>query len=231
MAFKKKSRKPLVYLAIILVAILVIAVASIVYVTNQSSPSAPKSVVPGLHVGDTFFYKITGYCNANPDSVNPDFGLYNNTAYYEVTITGVTGSVVYLNSDWKLTNGTLIQNSAWINLENGNYSGSFWYIYPPNLNANNLLYPEEQNTALIVNATSTQTFADSTRPSNYWSGDDVLYNSNDPTGSTQEYDFIQVGFDTQTGIMISLINIQEYNNPPLDLQINWQLTNSSLWVI
>ena len=229
MAFKKKNNNK-IYAAIILVAIIAIAAAAIVYATNQPAPS-PKSIMPGVHAGDTFFYNITGYDDANPDSVDPNFGIYNDTTYYEVAITGVTGSVVYLTTDWKLTNGTLIQNSDWINLENGNVSGDFWAIYPPNLTLNNLLYPQEENTALIVNSTTTQTFADSTRPSNFWSGDDVLYNTNDPTGSTQEYNYIQVNFDAQTGIMTSLTNIQEYNNPPLDLQITWQLTNSSLWVV
>ena len=154
MAFKKKNNNK-IYAAIILVAIIAIAAAAIVYATNQPAPSS-KSIMPGVHAGDTFFYNITGYDDANPDSVNPNFGIYNDTTYYEVAITSVSGSVVYLISDWKLTNGTLIQNLDWINLENGNVSGDFWAIYPPNLTSNNLLYPQEENTALIVNSTTTR---------------------------------------------------------------------------
>jgi len=177
----KKPTHKKAYIAIFLVVILGVASAAIVYATQRAN------IKVGVKVGDTFTYKLTGDSDLfSSDAVTPAYlSEYNETNYYEVIITGVNGSVVSFDTIWQFTNGTAIQNSEWINLATGNYSGDFWAIYPPNLTLNNLLYPQEENTALIVNSTTTQTFAGSTRPSNFWSGDDVLYNSNDPTGSTQ----------------------------------------------
>ena len=109
-------------------------------------------------------------------------------------------------------------------------SGNFWAIYLPNLNKNNPLNPKADN-GLIVNSTSTETFADSTRTTNTWSTDNVLYDSNDPTGSSQEDNFISVDFDRQTGILIDLINLEQFNNPQYDILTTWTLTNSTVWTV
>ena len=93
--------------------------------------------------------------------VHPISSNDNNTDYYQVIITGISGPVVEFNTVWKFTNGTAILNSEWVNLETGNNSGDFWAIYPSNLNINNLLHPKETNTALTVNNTYTQTYANS----------------------------------------------------------------------
>jgi hypothetical protein len=230
MAIKKKSRCPKVLIAISLVVILAIASAALVYVSIQSA-SASKQVVPGVHVGDTFTYALTGDSILyDTEAVTPaSLYYYNETSYYEVIITAVNGFTVSFNTIWAFTNGTSIQNSDWINLETGNYSGDFWAIYPPNLNVNDRLYPKEANTALIVNSTGSQPFAAGNRTANYWSIEKEFTNPSDPTGSSTMVSAIDVYFDKQTGMLEYLDDAQDYNNPQYNIIITWQLTNSTVW--
>jgi len=216
------------FMGIILVAIIAIASTAIVYIVTQT-PS--KQTIQGVHVGDVFTYKLTGDSALfSSDAVTPAYlSEYNETNYYEVIITGVNGSVVSFNTIWQFTNGTAIQNSDWINLETGDYSGDFWAIYPSNLNVNNQLYPKEDNTALIVNSTGSQPFSTGNRTTNYWSIQNEYGNINDPTGSTTQIKFIEVYFDKQTGMLDDLNSVQKYNNPEYNILITWQLTNSTVW--
>jgi hypothetical protein len=226
MPMKAMSKK--VYIAIfLLVVILSIAVvAAIVYTTQTSS----SPVVSGVNVGDTFTYKLTGASVlGSADAVTPGYlSEYNNTDYYKVTITGINGSVISFDTVWQFTNGTAVQNSEWVNLSTGADNGDFWAIYASNLNKNDLLRPKGFDT-LIVNSTDTQTYTSSTRQRNFWSIENVFTDINDPTGNTQRYDFMGVYFDKQTGMLIDLTNVQEYNNPQYNIIITWQLTNSTVW--
>jgi hypothetical protein len=220
----KKAMSKKVYIAIFLLVILCIATAAIVYITQAS-----KSV--GVNVGDTFTYKLMGYSVLfNSTAVTPAYlSEYNNTDYYQVNITGIKGSVVSFDTVWKFTNGTAIQNSEWVNLAAGNDSGDFWAIYPSNLNANNMLYPKEANTGLIVNSTGPQTYSTGTRQTNYWSIENVFTDINDPTGNTVQDVLTSLYFDKQTGMLVDLTNIQYYNNPYYNIITTWTLTNSTVW--
>jgi hypothetical protein len=223
----KKAISKKVYVAIFLLVLLVgIAVAAIVYITQTSS----SSVVPGVKVGDAFTYKLTGISVlGSADAVTPSYlSDYNNTDYYKVTITGINGSVVSFNTVWQFTNGTAVQNSEWVDLSTGADNGDFWAIYASNLNVNNLLRPKGFDT-LIVNSTDTQTYTSSTRTRNFWSIDNIFVDINDPTGNTMREDYMYVYFDKQTGMLTTLTNVQQYNNPGLELIITWQLTNSTVW--
>ena len=235
---KEKVMSTKLIAAIILLAVLCIATAAIVYTTETSSTKSSKLIVPGVHVGDTFFYNITGESvlftsGANPDSEYPGFSDLNDTKYYEVAITGINGSIVSFSTDWVFKNGTDIQQSQTIDISNGNLGdqNGFWGIYAPNLNVNNLLCPKGGDENLIVNSTDTQTYANSTRQRNYWSIENVFTNMNDPTGSTDQDNFVGVYFDKQTGMLTTMTNVQEYNNPQMNLIITWQLTNSSVWAV
>jgi hypothetical protein len=225
---KKPSHKKM-YIAIFLVVILCAATAAIVYATQISKSGANVKV--GVNVGDTFTYKLTGDSILfSSDASTPAYlSEYNETNYYQVIITGVNSSVVSLDTIWQFTNGTAINNSGWINLETGNYSGDFWAIYPSNLKVTNLLYPKEENTALIVNSTGSQSFSSGNRTTNYWHLESEFSDINDPTGSTKQVSLIEVYFDKQTGMLDYLDSVQEYNNPEYNILITWQLTDSTVW--
>ena len=218
-----------VYIAIFLLAILIVATAAIIYATQILTPSV-KAAVPGVNVGDTFTYSLKGASKLiGPDAVTPDyFYQFNETDYYKVTITAVNGSVVSFDTVWRFTNGTEIQKAQKVDVSTGFDSQEFWAIYASNLNKNDLLRPNG-NDGLIVNSTDSRAYANSNRETNYWSIENQFFNINDPTYSTQRYDYLNVFFDKQTGILVNLNNVQQYNNPQMNTIITWKLTNSTAW--
>ncbi|MGD0645116.1 MAG: hypothetical protein ABSA75_09445 [Candidatus Bathyarchaeia archaeon] len=228
---KKKNNKK-IYIVTILLAILIVAAAALIYLVETAN-SQPTTATVGVNVGDTFTYKLTGDSILfSPDATTPAYlSEYNNTDYYQVAITGINGTLITFNTVWKFTNGTTIQNTDWINLTSGSNNGDFWAIYPSNLNVNNRLYPKETETSLTVNKTETFAYTNATRERNYWTIVNQFTNVNDPTGNTVQINYEFIYFDKQTGMLTSLTNYQEYNNPQYNIAITWQLTNSTVWVV
>jgi hypothetical protein len=229
MPVKKKGANKKLIIAIVLVAILAVAAVAIVFAYQKSSSSS-KSTLVGVQVGDTFTYSITGSCSdLVPASDYPGFYQLNNTQYYEVTITGIEGSSVMLKTDWVFKNGTDIQQQQTIDLYNGLMSNrnGFWGLYPANLKVSDLIYPI--NSTVPVNATYTQTYTSGNRVLDYYGVSSTQYYANDPTKSTERILYDEVYFDRQTGILTNFNEIQEYNNPQLELEVIYALTSSNVW--
>lgn len=228
MAIRKKRTSKNLIIAIVLVAILAVAAAAIAYAYEKSS-SPPKSLV-GVQVGDTFTYSITGSCSNPVPSIDyPGFYQLNQTDYYKVTITGIDGSTVTLKTDWVFNNGTDVQQQQTIDLSNGlmtNQQG-FWGLYPANLKVSDPIYP--YNSTVPVNATLTQGYASGNRALDYYGVSTTQYYSLDPTQSTQRTLYDEVYFDKQTGILTNFNEIQEYNNPELELEVIYALTSTNVW--
>jgi len=226
---RKKKGIPKILISLLLIAIIALAITAATYVVvNMYNSQKPR----GLHVGDVFTYNMTASSYLiTQDAVTPAYLVqYNMTDYYQVSITSVKGDTIGFNTLWQFNNGTAVTDSESINLDTGVSTGGFWAIYLPGLNEGALLNPQANN-GLIVNSTSTQTYATSTRTTNNWSTQNILTNANDPTGSTQQDNFWTVNFDEATGMLTSLTNVQEYNNPGLNIAIVWQLTNSTVWQV
>ena len=224
----KKTSSKKIYFAIILLVIIAVSTAAVIYVTQFSQ--APIKV--GVHVGDTFTYKLTGVSNlTSSDAVTPDgFYVFNNTKDYTVKVTGISGTKVTLNTVWELLNGTQFTNPQTIDISNGNRTDTsgFWALYPSNLNKNDLISPKGFDKQ-IVNDTQPQTYADSTRLRNFWRIAEAFKDTRDPTGNTMRVEYDYVYFDRQTGMLDRLVNQQFYNNPMYDLTITWQLVSSNVW--
>jgi len=231
MAFKRKKSSKTIYAAVILLVILLVAAAAVIYVVANP---LPKVVTVGVHVGDTFTYNITSTSTLiGLDAVEPPgFFQYNQTDYYKITITDITGTNVSMDTLWRFKNGTEVTGTQLLDIANGKKAdvNGFWALYPANLNVGDLLRPKGFD-LLTVNRTDTRVFADSTRWENFWFIDNQFYNVNDPTQSTQRYDYTGVTFDKTTGMLETLTNYQEYNNPAMKETITWNLFNSSVWVV
>jgi hypothetical protein len=229
---RRKKSKTKIYLAIALVAILVVASAAIVYYTTALGDS--KAVTVGVKVGDTFTYSIKGSAELNSlDAVIPaDFNQYNQTDYYKVTVAGVNGDSVTLNSEWHFLNGTVFNDNQNIDLSNGNKTNvyGFWALYSANLKVKDYLRPNGADFQ-IVNKTVSTTYANSVRSGNFFEVGNEFWDVNDPTHNTLRYDYMGVYFDKQTGMLTSLSNIQSYNNPQMTLAITWMLIDSSVWTV
>ncbi len=224
---KKTSSKKL-YFAVILIVILAVSAAAAIYLTQFSK----TAIKVGVHVGDTFIYKLSGVSNlTSPDAVAPDgFSIFNDTRDYTVTVTGISGTKITLNTVWALLNGTQFTNPQTIDISNGNRTdpNGFWALYPSNLNKNDLISPKGFDKQ-IVNDTQPQSYADSTRLRNFWRIAEAFKDTRDPTGNTMRVEYDYVYFDRQTGMLAQLVNKQFYNNPAYDLTVTWQLVSSNDW--
>ena len=215
-----------VYIAIFLLAMLIVTIAAIIYATQ--TPPSVKPAVSGLNVGDTFTYIILSRALTAPDTVTPDYLYqYNETAWYKITIVAVNGSEVSFDGTWRFTNGTEIKNEQIIDSANGvtiDPSG-FWAVYASHAQA------VGNGNGQVVIGTENIQYKDSTRETYFWSLEVQESNSNDPTGNTIRDVFINGYFDKQTGMLESLSNVQEYYNPQMSLTITWQLIDSSVWAV
>jgi hypothetical protein len=134
-----------------------------------------------------------------------------------------------LKTDWVFKNGTDVQQQQTIDLSNGlmtNQNG-FWGLYPANLKVSDPIYPI--NSTVPVNATLTQPYASGNRESDFYHVSTTQYYANDPTQSTQRILYDEVYFDQQTGMLTNFNEIQEYNNPELELEVIYALTSSNVW--
>jgi hypothetical protein len=231
MAFKRKRSSKTIYAAVILLVILIVSAGAIIYVVANPPP---KVVTVGVHVGDNFIYNITSTSTLiGLDAVEPPgFFQYNQTEYYKITITDVTGTNVSMNTLWRFKNGTEVIGTQQLDIASGKKvdDNGFWALYPADLNVGDLLRPTGFD-GLTVNRTDTRVFADSTRWENFWFIDNQFFNVNDPTQSTQRYDYTGVTFDKSTGMLETLTNYQEYNNPAMKQTITWNIASSSVWVV
>lgn len=234
MVKKKKVISAKWVFVIVLVAVLGISsVYAVTYIQNANKPLGS-----GVHVGDTFYYNVTGayitFTNGtDPDEQYPGITQLNQTDHYKVAVTGVEGSVVSLSTDWVFKNGTDINQAQTINLENGNLTdpNGFCYLYAPNLKVTDLLCPKGGDSNIIVNDTITRNYASGSRPTNYWTSTATLASTLDPTSTTYQINTMHVLFDKQTGIMTGITNYIQFNNPQMNVAITWTITSSTLWKV
>ena len=229
MAIPRKRSKKNLYIALLLIVLLIVSVAAVTY---AAWPRPPVATV-GVHVGDSFTYSITGSVSLQSVDAteSPGFDQYNQTDYYKVTVAGVSGPVVSLDTLWAFKNGTQVTGQQTINLTDGSESvaNGFWAIYSSNLNVGDRLRPTDDR--LTVNATNTQTYADSTRQRNFWFIENQFYDVNDPTQNTLRDVYNGIYFDKQTGMLLTLNSISYYNNPLKTEAITWQLVSCTVWTV
>ncbi|MCW4001397.1 MAG: hypothetical protein NWE93_14285 [Candidatus Bathyarchaeota archaeon] len=227
MTYNKKPSHKKLYLAIALIVILVAASAAAVYFATL-----PKPIKVGVKAGDTFTYHIQGISVLGVNVTNPDtdFARYNNTEYFRVTVTSVKNNTVGLATEWKFKNGTVVNDNQEINVASGEKSNEYgyWAVYPSNLAVGDLLRPQGFD-GKTVNATDTSTYSSGTRQKNYFYVEGEFSDMTDETQSTYRYDYVGVNFDQETGMMVTMQNWQEYNNPQYRLVILYTLTNTTAW--
>ena len=107
---KNRHLKRNIAIAVAAISIMIVAVLaglSSGLFTGSSNPAPePTSTTTngtglvGVKVGDIFTYKLTGSSVlGSPDVVTPEeFSQYNDTDYYQVTVTGVGSSTVMLET-------------------------------------------------------------------------------------------------------------------------------------
>jgi|WetSurMetagenome_2_1015567.scaffolds.fasta_scaffold140482_2 hypothetical protein len=229
MTYVKKRSNLKVYIAIIAVIVLVIAGFAAIYLLN----SGTKPVGVGVRVGDTFTYSIMGtseFADPTNTSDTPGFDQYNQTDYFKITITDVTGTNVSMDASWHFLNGTQQNYRQTVDLASGNKSDAsgFWAIYPSNLTATELLRPLGAD-GRVVNKTISNVYASGNREINFWFINNQFYDSRDTSYGTQMYDYRNIYFDKITGMLTSYDEYQVFNNPQMQEVISWRLVSTSVW--
>ncbi len=228
MTYVKKRSNLKVYIAVTAVIVLVIAAFAGIYLLNSGS----KPVTVGVRVGDTFTYSIVGTSEFAEEGTNdtPGFDQYNQTDYFKITITDVTGTNVSMDSVWRFLNGTQLSYKQTLDIASGNKTDAngFWAIYPANLTAKDLLRPVGAD-GRIVNKTITQVYTSGNRDTNFWFINNQFYDSRDTSYGTLMYDYRNIYFDKVTGVLTSYDEYQVFNNPQMQEVISWRLVSTSVW--
>jgi hypothetical protein len=225
---KKRSRR-ILFIAILLVVIIILAF--VIFLGSQSG-----QVVPGVKEGDEFIYDVKGFwSSSDPNATMQEtFLQLNATEWFKVTVTGVSGSEVLINTTWRFTNKTELTGQGTVNVETGICypTNGFYGIYAANLQVNDRLRPLGPDYS-TVNQTSTRDYASGTRETNTVSLILSYYNADDADDSTISTwtEYINTHFDRQTGILVELRDTNMYTNPQQTLTIVWALKESNVWTI
>ncbi len=225
MSYAPKSHKK-TYLALLLAVILIVSAGAASWIVL----SQPKPVYVGVKAGDTFTYSIKGevYLFAENATPSEGFDRYNATDYFKVTITDVTGTNVTYDTVWRFLNGTEINASENFDISTGKDGINFWAIYPSNLGIGDLLRPHGFD-GTKVNNTYTRTYSGGDRETDFWFINNQFQDRTDETGATLMYNYLNIYFDQQTGVLVSLENFQAFNNPERNEAVTWTLVNTNVW--
>jgi len=225
MTYVKKSHTK-AYLALLLAIILIVAAGA----TAWAVLSVPKPPTVGVKAGDTFTYGIKGMVNLFAEDAVPTEGFdnFNQTDYFKVTVTDVTGTNVTTHSVWRFLNGTELTYDENFDVTTGKEGLVFWAIYPADLNIGDLLRPNGYDET-TVNNTYSRTYTSGDRQTNFWFINNPFQDVTDATGATLMYDYRNIYFDQQTGVLIALENFKAFNNPERNEDISWTLIETNVW--
>ncbi len=214
-----------------LIGIIAVLIAIILAFWGVLSTQTPQTPLSGLVAGNTFTYRLNGYVDLiSEDNVTlpPAPAEYNNTEWYRVTITSVSGPIVSFNTTWRFLNGTETKNSGYVNVSSGDDNQVFWAIYPANLTVNQLISPQGTD-GIYVNETNIRNYGSGGRATNFYT---VQAEFPDTTNPSRVFDdYMYVNFDKTTGMMVELKDMQVYNDPEVILTYQWILTDSNVWTV
>ncbi len=132
---KNSHSKRYAGVAFAVILIMLIAVAVFYYRLNTKQTLAstlnPSASNPPLTVGDTFTYELKGSTVlGSADVVTPnEFMQYNNTNYYQVTVTEINDTQVSLSTLWQFNNGTQTKSAQVIDLSTGRSADTNGFSY------------------------------------------------------------------------------------------------------
>lgn len=212
--------KTRVYISIILMAL---AVSGIIHV------AAAQDIVAGVKPGDEFTYMVTGsYPTDDPTLDIPQQVIdAHATDHFKLVIDSVSGPEVGYTWYWYFNNGSKPQNgSDTVNIETTANTGPFWAIVSANLNTTQRIHPHFGPDLSVFNETGRIEYANYTREANRLQLEFAYQNN--VTGATYA-EYSDTYFDKQTGILIQLSDVSDYQNPAFVTAINWKLTETNAW--
>ncbi len=203
------------------------------------SPALGEMMHEGIGVtdGDSFSYSYLCYFDSNDSgfSMPADFSWINQTQYYMMNVTGVSGQSVNYDTHMYFDNGTSIAGYGYMNMQDGvnsmmqgynpmsgTYNGNYFFMQS-NVGMMGRMYPSNTNSP-TVNDTVTRSYPDVERTLNHMY---FILNQNGDINQTDYY------FDQATGAMVEWR--EQYIQTHGSLQANstqiMQLTQSTAWTV
>jgi hypothetical protein len=188
----------------------------------------------GVSKGDMFYYDYTCYFNSNnPNAVPPaSFSWINQTGYFMINVTGVSGSSVNFESNMHGLNGSNALGVCSMNIGTGmtsisGYGGpteaNNFYFMARNVGMMGKMFPSNL-TSPTINGTLMMNYASGQRLTNHFN------TSSTQNGTVVNSDFY---FDQDTGMMVQWR--QETIQTSGTLQTNstqyMKMTSSSVWTV
>jgi hypothetical protein len=181
----------------------------------------------GVRVGNSFKYSVSVNWSSNDPNATPDSNLVNdnNTLWGELTITGISGTNITVQSTTDYKNGTEVTMGGWKDVNTGATNMSMLpSIISANLTAGDSVYASSSYTSWIINETVSRTYSDVTRDTNHM--------NIPPSNNTQNtaYDFY---WDKSTGVFIE--TLLENTNQTGTYTTTWsedvQIISSTNWTV
>jgi hypothetical protein len=183
----------------------------------------------GVHEGDYFTYTMAAFWSTNnPRAVVPqDLLTINNTSWYQVTISYISGENISTEDSWNFMNGTQLPSITAQNVDSGEsyLMKGLITIVGANLSPNDLLYPSGDDPRRI-NQTISINYGSTTRDTNtVFFSYPVTDSSNNVVGYGNEAYY----FDKATGMLVGSSDNSEASGE--NISITLLLASTNLWSI
>jgi hypothetical protein len=207
--------------------VLAVALLLIFLCFNTAGTSLAQTAPVGVNKGNTFTYDVKGLWSSSNSSLTPGENMLqlNETEYFKVAITDISGSDVSMHTTWAFRNGTDVETDSHINVATGSYDYYFWAIFPANLNVGDMIHPYGMD-KITVNGTDTRYYNSSSRETNRFlvTGE---FASTDNASRRTYSDYMTVHFDKQTGMLVEIYDFKTYTNPEYTETTIWEMIDTN----
>jgi hypothetical protein len=162
----------------------------------------------GVSAGNVFAYNFFAFWSSTNQTATVPAVLaeLNKTETIRITITQVSGLMVFMNITSRFENGTENTSEDFVNIMSGVSVKAFGLIVSPKLTKNNVVYPYG-DINFTINGTMTRTYSFGVRETAHSS-----VNSTDVPGTV--YAFDDLYFDRETGVMLEWYAEQVQSSSP-----------------
>jgi hypothetical protein len=181
----------------------------------------------GVSVGNKFRYSNIVSWNSTDLSAKPSSNLVedNNTQWGEITVAGISGTNITVQSITHYKNGTEVTMDGWKDIDTGATNMSlFPIVVSANLTIGDSVYTSSSYASWIINETVSRTYSGVKRDTNHM--------NMPPSSGTQNssYDFY---WDKSTGFLVETLqeNINHTGTYTTMWSEDFQIISSGVWTV
>ena len=211
-------------------------ILSVIFTGSLTMAYGEMMSTVGVVSGDVFRYSYTDYFSSNDPHATPPpiFYSINQTDYFMINVTGVSGSSVNFDTMLRGLNGSSSLGVCSMNLGTGmtsisGYGGpnsaSSFYFMAPNVGMMGRMFPSS-TASPTINDTLMMPYAEGSRLTNH-------YETNRNATEIGLYNSMDIYYDQATGMMVQWRQetIQASGTVQTNSTQMMKITSSNLWVI